>query len=108
MKLNRLATAAIAAAATRGAARADAAASRTAPALMPALLASLALAAAPCLAALCGAEHLAGILQKPILRSDLYRSLQAITGTNLPETPVAAAPPHPGAARRRNPFRSSS
>jgi hypothetical protein len=47
-----------------------------------------------------GAEHLAGILQKPILRSDLYRSLQAITGTNLPETPVAAAPPHPGAARK--------
>jgi CheY-like chemotaxis protein len=47
-----------------------------------------------------GAEHLAGILQKPILRSDLYRSLQAITGTNLPETPVVAAPPHSGAARK--------
>ena len=45
---------------TRGAARADAA-SRTAPARMPALLASLALAAGPCLAALCGAGHLAGL-----------------------------------------------
>ena len=47
-----------------------------------------------------GAEHLAGILQKPILRADLYRSLQAITGTNLPETPIVAAPPHPGEARQ--------
>jgi CheY-like chemotaxis protein len=47
-----------------------------------------------------GAEHLSGILQKPILRADLYRSLQAITGTNLPETPVIAAPPHPGEARK--------
>jgi hypothetical protein len=47
-----------------------------------------------------GAEHLAGILQKPILRADLYRSLQAITGTNLPEMPVVAALPHPGATRK--------
>lgn len=41
-----------------------------------------------------GAAHLAAILQKPILRADLYRHLQAISGEVVEDTPVAppAAP----------------
>jgi signal transduction histidine kinase/CheY-like chemotaxis protein len=37
-----------------------------------------------------GAEHLAALLQKPILRADLYRHLQAIS---LPKVEVAVGPP---------------
>ncbi len=44
-----------------------------------------------------GAEHLAAIIQKPILRSDLYRRLREIGG--IPEAEVAAEPPAPVAAR---------
>ncbi|TXI05822.1 MAG: response regulator [Pseudorhodobacter sp.] len=41
-----------------------------------------------------GAAHLAAILQKPILRAELYRHLQAISGEVVEDTPVAppAAP----------------
>ena len=42
-----------------------------------------------------GAEHLAAILQKPILRADLYRHLQAISGDVIEDIalPPPAAPP---------------
>ena len=41
-----------------------------------------------------GAEALAAVIQKPILRADLYRQLQALTGTALaePEMPVPVVP----------------
>ena len=42
-----------------------------------------------------GSEHLATILQKPILRADLYRHLQSISGEVIEDTP---APPPPRAA----------
>ncbi|MCF8510632.1 MAG: response regulator [Rhodobacteraceae bacterium] len=47
-----------------------------------------------------GAEHLAIILQKPILRADLYRHLQAITG-EVVDQPVAPPPQPPKGALRK-------
>ncbi|MEY3960065.1 MAG: hypothetical protein RIR14_719, partial [Pseudomonadota bacterium] len=46
-----------------------------------------------------GAEHLASILQKPILRAELYRNLQAISGDVVAEV-VVAPPPPPGERRK--------
>ncbi|MBM3614767.1 MAG: response regulator [Alphaproteobacteria bacterium] len=45
-----------------------------------------------------GVEHLASILQKPILRAELYRNLQAISGDVVAE--VVVAPPPPGERRK--------
>jgi CheY-like chemotaxis protein/nitrogen-specific signal transduction histidine kinase len=47
-----------------------------------------------------GAEHLATILQKPILRAELYRHLQAITGDVAPEEVVPAVAPRLGDMRK--------
>jgi CheY-like chemotaxis protein len=47
-----------------------------------------------------GAEHLATILQKPILRAELYRHLQAITGDVAPEEVVPAVAPPLGDMRK--------
>jgi signal transduction histidine kinase/DNA-binding response OmpR family regulator len=47
-----------------------------------------------------GAEHLAAILQKPILRAELYRHLQAISGEVEIEAPKAIAPMDPGTRRQ--------
>ncbi|HMO70820.1 MAG TPA: response regulator [Paracoccaceae bacterium] len=44
-----------------------------------------------------GAQHLAAILQKPVLRSDLYRRLQALSA---PPEPAAPPPPAPPAGLR--------
>ncbi len=40
-----------------------------------------------------GAEHLAAILQKPILRSDLFRRLRSLSAPPAPPPPPAAPPP---------------
>jgi hypothetical protein len=45
-----------------------------------------------------GAEIPAAVLQKPVLRSELYRRLQALAA---PPPPAAAAPPPPPAEQRR-------
>lgn len=47
-----------------------------------------------------GAEHLATILQKPILRAELYRHLQAISGDVVEEVPPPP-PPAPVGERRK-------
>ncbi len=46
-----------------------------------------------------GAQHLAAILQKPILRADLYRHLQAISGEAVAE--ISALPPAAPLGERR-------
>ena len=40
-----------------------------------------------------GFAELAAIIQKPILRSDLYRHLKALSGTPVDEAPLVATPP---------------
>lgn len=47
-----------------------------------------------------GTEHLAAILQKPILRADLYRHLQAISGAEPEAAPVSAPAPALSEARK--------
>ncbi len=47
-----------------------------------------------------GSEHLAAVLQKPILRSDLYRRLQSLSAPPVPVPPPERQPDPPGALRR--------
>ncbi len=47
-----------------------------------------------------GSQHLAAILQKPILRADLYRHLQSISGESVADTPALPPAPMPTSMRK--------